>query len=155
ALLVLFDDLFPLFLPLGLAVAQDDGTRLVLDGVEQDLHDVTGLRRDDLVQPVLLPLLEPDDALALVAHVHPHFVADDLEDPAVDDLVDLELLLLRRQPGVYGAAHVFLLKGGLEFLLKFGLGQIKLAEEVTVDHGNTIPRAPVSGTLAPTLGASV
>ena len=44
AFLVLGDDLFPFLLPLGLAVAEDDGAGLVLDGFEQDLDLVAGLR---------------------------------------------------------------------------------------------------------------
>ena len=50
AFLVLGDDVFPFLLPLGLAVAQDDGAAFVLDGVEQDLDLVAGLGRHDLVQ---------------------------------------------------------------------------------------------------------
>src|SRR5205823_7279726 len=37
ALLVLGDDVLPLLLPFGLAVGEDDGAALVLDGVEEDL----------------------------------------------------------------------------------------------------------------------
>src|SRR5262249_46347194 len=119
ALLVLLDDRLPLLLPLGLAVGQDDGAHLVLDGVEQHLHLVAGLRRHDLVEALVVPLLQRDDALALVADVHEHLVVEDLEDAAVDDLVDFELLLLRRQP--FG-----LQESGLDF----GVGEIELAEEI-------------------------
>ena len=45
AFLVLGDDVFPFLLPLGLAVAQDDGAGFVLDGVEQHFDLVADLRR--------------------------------------------------------------------------------------------------------------
>src|SRR5262249_50329748 len=92
SLLVLLHDLAPFLLTFRLAVGQDDGAGLVLDGVEQNLNLVADLRRDDLVGALVVPLLQGDDALALVADVHDHVVADDAGDPAGDDLVDLELL---------------------------------------------------------------
>ncbi len=55
AFLVLGDDVFPFLLPLGLAIAQDDGAVLVLDGVEQHLNLVADLRRDDLVVALVVP----------------------------------------------------------------------------------------------------
>ena len=69
AFLVLGDDVFPFLLPLGLAVAEDDGAALVLDGFEQDLDLVAGLGRHDLVGALVVPLVERDDAFALVADV--------------------------------------------------------------------------------------
>ena len=57
AFLVLGDDVFPFLLPLGLAVAQDDGAALVLDGFEQDLDLVAGLGRHDLVGALVVPLV--------------------------------------------------------------------------------------------------
>ena len=56
AFLVLGDDVFPFLLPLGLAVGQDDGAALVLDGLEQHLDLVAGLGRHDLVEALVLPL---------------------------------------------------------------------------------------------------
>ena len=53
--------------------------RLVLDGVEQDLDLVADLRRHDLVVALVVPLVERDDAFALVADVDPDVVADDVE----------------------------------------------------------------------------
>ncbi len=81
AFLVLGDDVFPFLLPLGLAVAQDDGAGFVLDGVEQHLDLVAGLRRHDLVEPLVVPFVEGDDPFALVADVDPDLVADDVERP--------------------------------------------------------------------------
>ena len=43
AFLVLGDDVFPFLLPLGLAIAQDDGAGFVFHGFEQDLDLVAGL----------------------------------------------------------------------------------------------------------------
>src|SRR5436305_2326691 len=77
AFLVFLDDLFPLLLPLRLAVGEDDGAGLVLDGVEEHLDLVAGLRRDDAVEALVVPLLDGDDALALVADVHEDVVADE------------------------------------------------------------------------------
>ena len=79
AFLVLGDDVFPFLLPLGLAVAEDDGAGLVLDGVEQDLDLVADLGRHDLVGALVVPLVERDDAFALVADVDHDVVADDVE----------------------------------------------------------------------------
>src|SRR5262249_12377893 len=89
ALLVLGDDVVPLLLALGLAVAEDDGAGLVLDGVEQDVDLVAWLGRHDLVLSLVVPLVDGDDAFGLVADVHEHVVADDVDDAALDDLVDL------------------------------------------------------------------
>src|SRR5262249_4909009 len=69
ALLVAGDDVLPLLLAAGLAVAEDDGARLVLDGVEQDLDLVADVGRVDAVVAVVVPLLKGDDAFALVADV--------------------------------------------------------------------------------------
>ncbi|HEX2688743.1 MAG TPA: hypothetical protein VHN14_19105, partial [Kofleriaceae bacterium] len=69
ALLVLLHDLAPFLLALGLAVGEHDGARLVLDGVEEHLHLVADLRRDDPVGAFVVPLLQGDDALGLVADV--------------------------------------------------------------------------------------
>ena len=78
---------FPFLLPLGLAVAQDDRAGLVLDGFEQDLDLVAGLGRDDLVGALVVPLVERDDAFALVADVDDDLVADDLDDLPVTILL--------------------------------------------------------------------
>ena len=92
---MLGDDVFPFLLSLRPAVGQDNATRLVLDGLEQHRDLVAGLRRDDLVHTLVVPLAQLDGAFALVADVHPDLVADDVEDAAGDDLVGLEFLFLR------------------------------------------------------------
>ncbi len=96
ALLMLGDNVFPFLLPFGLAVTEDDRAALVLDGVEQDLNLFADLRGVDLVVALIVPLLQGDDALALVADIDDHIVADNVDDAALDDFVDLEILLLRR-----------------------------------------------------------
>jgi hypothetical protein len=136
ALLVLGDDLFPFLLPLRLALGQDDRAGLVLDGVEEDVDLVADLGGLDAVLALVVPLADGDDAFALVADVHDHVVADDVGDPAADDLVDLEGLAL--------ALVVFLEFGGLAGLtveprrghleLKILLGGVELAKQVTIDH---------------------
>src|SRR5205085_6820738 len=55
ALFMLAEELFPFLLPFRLAVAEDDGAGLVLDGFEQDLDLVAGLGRDDLAGGVVEP----------------------------------------------------------------------------------------------------
>ena len=59
--------------------------------------------RTSTLSPVLgrrlvLPLIERDEALRLVADVHDDLVADDLDDPARDDAADLEVLALAQEP---------------------------------------------------------
>src|SRR5262249_6514376 len=68
ALLVPVDDRLPLLLPFGLPVRQHDRARLVLDRFEEDLHLIAGLRDDDLVESLVIPLSERNDALGLVAN---------------------------------------------------------------------------------------
>ena len=128
AFLVLGDDVFPFLLPFGFAIAQDDGSQLVFNRVEQYLNLFAGLRRHHLVEPFVVPFVDRDDAFALVADVHQHLIADDLNDPSGDDLVDLELLLFGRQPRLYVSAGVFPVKNKSQFLLEFRLRQIVLAE---------------------------
>src|SRR5262249_6835678 len=87
---------------------------------------------------------------------HEDFVAEDLQDAATDDLVDFELLLLRRQPGLDGGAKVLLVEGGFQGVVEFRLGEVELAEEVALEHGgktlvptkrNTVRRPPTRWTV--------
>ena len=59
---------------------------------------VAGLGRHDLVEAFVVPLVEGDDAFALVTDVDPDLVADDAEHLAGDDLVDFLRVALFRQP---------------------------------------------------------
>src|SRR5262249_2289978 len=128
ALLVLGDDVLPLLLALSLAVAEDDGAALVFDGIEQDLDFLAGLRRHNLVQSFVIPLIKGDAALALVADSAPDLVADGVEDAAGDDLVDLEGLLGGGQPvGV-------VIEGSVDFQLELLVGHVELTKENAVDH---------------------
>src|SRR5262249_51707991 len=145
ALLVLGDDVLPLLLAFGLAERQDDGAGLVLDGVEQDLDLVAGLGRLDGVDGLVVPLLERDDTLALVADVNHHVVADDAGDAAMDDLVQFELRMLEVQViQVEVVARLGVLQTRGQFLLKVLFGHFKLAEQVTIDHAEKHP-LPLSG----------
>ena len=66
----------------------------------------------DLIVALVVPFLQGDDAFALVADVDDHIVADDVADPALDDLVDLEVLLFGRQPVVLVGAGVVVAEDG-------------------------------------------
>src|SRR5205085_6966982 len=90
ALGVLGEDRLPLLLPLRLAVGEVDDAVLVLDGLQEDFDLVADLRQRDLVAALVLKFFGLDDAFGLIADVHEHVVADDVEDPALDDLVSLE-----------------------------------------------------------------
>src|SRR5581483_673938 len=90
AFLVLGDDVFPFLLPLGLAVTQNNGAGLVLDGVDEHLNLIADLRRFDLVFALVVPLLQRNNAFAFVANVHHDAVADQVDDPARDDFVDVK-----------------------------------------------------------------
>ena len=132
--LVAGDDVFPFLLTLRLAIAEDDGAGFVLDRFEQDLDRVADLRRRQRIGAVVLPLFERDDAFGLVADVDPHFVADDVEDAARDDLVGVEFGFLVGEPlsGLLG-------KGVVEFLREVFFVEIELAEKIAVDHGDGVP----------------
>src|SRR5262249_54672144 len=72
ALLVPVDDRLPFLLPFGLPVRQHDRARLVLDRFQQHLDGVAGLGSDDLVESLVVPLVERNDAFRLVADVNHH-----------------------------------------------------------------------------------
>ena len=97
--LYLLDDLFPLLLAAGLAMAQHDGAAVVLDRFQQHLDLLADLGRHDLAGVVVVPLAQLDEALALVADVHPDALAGDAQDAAADDLVVAEILLVVGEPG--------------------------------------------------------
>jgi hypothetical protein len=131
---MILDDALPTADAVGLALGEHDHAGVVLDGVEEHLNGVTGLRRVDAVEAFLGPLLQRDDAFGLVADVHDDVVADDAEDAPLDDLVHLEVLRLIGQPAIDIAADVFLEEGVFEGGLHFFVGEIELAEQIAVDH---------------------
>ncbi len=135
AFLVLGEDRVPLLLPLRLAVGELNGAVFALDGFEQHLDGVAGLRRRRVVA-VFLPLVDLDDAFGLVPDVDDDVVAADLEHLAGDDLVGFVVLLVALQPVRDGLVEVeVVLVGG------FVVGNVELAEEVAVDHSVRVRRA--------------
>ena len=87
------------------------------------------LGRDDLVDALVVPLVELDDALGLVADVDDDVVADDVEDPALDDLVGVEDGLVGADPlGDFGVEHVVEVEIGLEVV------DVDRMDEVAVGH---------------------
>ena len=90
---------------------------------------VADLGRDDLVGAFVAPLVELDDAFGLVADVDHDVVADDVEDPAGDDLVGLEVLFFVGEPGGDVLVERF-----VELRLEFSVGQVELTEQIAVDH---------------------
>src|SRR5262249_54226323 len=115
-----------------------DGARLVLDGVEEHLELVADLRRHDLVLALVVPLLDGDDPLALVADVHQDLVADDVDDAAVDDLVDLEDLAVVHEPVLDVAAGVVTAESSLQLVLQLRLGKVVLPQQITIHHAVSI-----------------
>ena len=85
---------------------------------------------------LVVPFLQGDDPFALVADVHHDVVADDVGDPASDDLVDLEGLpffgVHLIQDEVFSGDAVR--QGGAQLVLQVLLGQIELAKQITIDH---------------------
>src|SRR5262249_7838908 len=100
AFLVFGDNVFPFFLAAGLAITENDRATLVFNGIEQYIDFAADLRRMDFIVALVVPFLQGDNALALVADIDYHVVADDVDDAALDDLVDLEVLFFRRQPAL-------------------------------------------------------
>src|SRR5262249_37621459 len=127
------DDVFPFLLPLRLAVGEDDGAAFVLDGVDQYLDRFARLGRHNLVEALVVPFVERDNAFALVIDVDPDLFALDAEDPAGDDLVDFFFFFFGRKPLFLG-----------ELLLELVFGDVELAEEITVDHRYAKPFEPLT-----------
>src|SRR5205823_13669707 len=113
---------------------------------EQHLDFFTGLRRYDLIQTFVVPFFELDHPFTLVADVDHHVVADDAQDASLDDLVDLKLLLLLRQPVGTGPG-LRLVEGLFQLSLQFSFGKVELAEEITIHHSdaNSYPGSPGHG----------
>ena len=111
---------------------------LVLHALEQHLDGLAGNRRR-----LVLPLVQSDQALGLVADIDDDLIADDLDDPARDNAANLEALtsaqdLIERVRAVLrrdqGRQLVFI--------------DIEFAEQITIYH------VPVSSLFRPTREAS-
>ena len=127
ALVVLGDHPFPGDDPLRLLARQDDLAGLILHAFEQDLDQVARLGGR-----LVLPLEERDEPFRLVADVHDHLVADDLDDRARDDLADVEVRAAVGQIPVE-VAGVRPLRGhdGRQFVL----ADVEFTKQVAIYHG--------------------
>src|SRR5262249_27639270 len=85
--LVVSDHALPSALAVRLALWHDQHAGLVLDDLQQDLELLAGLQLLGALE-----LVDVDGAFGLVADVDDHLAVGDLEDLALDDLVDLEVL---------------------------------------------------------------
>ena len=128
------DDHFPRAHPVRLLARQDDLAGLVFHALEQDLDVLAGNRRR-----LVLPLVQGDQALGLVADIHDHLVADDLDDLARDNAANLEALTSAQDlfecvravfPGHQGRELVFI--------------DIEFTKQITIYH------VPVSSLFRPT-----
>jgi hypothetical protein len=129
ALLVLVEDRLPLLLPLGLAVGQGDDAVLVLDRLQEDRDGVADLGVGGRVNPLLLPLVDLDDALGLVADVDEHVLAADVADLTLDNLVGVKNRLVGADPlGDFGVEYVVEVQIGLEVV------DVDRMDEVAVCH---------------------
>src|SRR5262249_14782903 len=124
ALVVLGDDVLPGPHPVGLAPRELDLAGLVLHVLQQDLDRVAGLGRG-----LVLPLVEVDQALGLVADVDDDVIAVDLDDLAGDDAADLEALAVAEELAhVLGA--VLGGHGGRQLIF----ADVEFAEQVAIYH---------------------
>jgi hypothetical protein len=115
AFLVLLDDHFPFFLPLGLALRKNDGASLILDSVEQHLNVIADVGRLDLVIAFVVPLVDRDDPFTFVADNDDDVVAEKVGDATVNDLIDLEFLRFRGKPIFNVAVGIVAFEGGFKF----------------------------------------
>ncbi len=142
ALVIAGDDHLPGAHPVRLLARQDDLAGLVLHPLEQDLDVVARLGRR-----LVLPLVERDQALGLVADIHDDLVAHDLDDLARDDPADLEALALAQEL-VEGVGAVLAHHQGRELVVT----DIKFTEQITIYHVGvrfkTGPRDPGRRTTA-------
>ena len=143
AFLVLLDDEFPLFLPLRLLVAEDDGAAFILDGIEQDLNFLPRLGGHDLVEPLVVPFLQLDETFALVADVDDDVVANVVDNASLFDLVDLESLRLRSGANLrFPRPLVSCWNAASSSRLQVCCRKIKLTDEVTIHHETRVPECP-------------
>ena len=87
ALFVGVKDAFPGAYAVRLALGELHQSRIVLDGLEQDLHGIALFNR-----LIVVPLAEGDDALTLVSNVHHYLVVGHVDDPAFQHRIDTEVL---------------------------------------------------------------
>ena len=139
---VLGDHLLPGPLAMGLAAGDDDLAGLVLHSLEQDLDLVAGLGRR-----FVLPLVEGDEALGLVADVDDHLVADQLDHLARDDAADLEALAFAEE-----VVEVLGVLAGGDHRGQFVLVDVEFAKEVAIYHKSRFVKG-LPPRAVPTAGA--
>ena len=98
AFLVLGDDFVPFFLPLRLAVAEDDAAAFVFDGFHQNVDGIARLGRHDASLRIVKPFAQLDGAFALVTDIDPDVIGGNFADLAGDDAIVTELLFLGGEP---------------------------------------------------------
>src|SRR5262245_51108476 len=147
AFFVLGDDVFPFLLPLRLAVAEDDSARFVFDSFQENLNGIADFGRRDLVRALIAPFVQGDHTFALVADIDPDFVANQVEHPALDDLIDGVFGFFGWQPVVIGiiGRHI---EGGGQFGLQVIFGQVELTEQIAIHHEERDPCRSGDGTAS-------
>ena len=115
-----------------LLARQDDLTRLVLHPFQEDFDSITGLWRR-----LVLPFVERDQALGLVANIHDDLIADDFHHFAGDDATDLEVLTTAQEM-VELVRAVFSSHESRELIV----ADVKFTEQVTIYHNSKI-RFPI------------
>ncbi len=119
------DDVLPPPHPVGLLAGEQDLAGLIVHPFQEDLDLVARLGAPFGV----IPLVERDESLGLVADVDDRLVADDVDDLAVHDRIEHILLALFEESHRILQAAVGV-DGGGEFLF----GDVELAEQVAIYH---------------------
>jgi len=144
---VLGDDVFPLFLPFGFAVGEDNRAGFVFDRFEQDEDFVADFRRYDLVETFVFPLLEVNDAFALVADIDDDIVTDDIEHATFDDFVGVEDIFFGKGHDGMSGVIAFQAHRFRELLFEVFLGEVELTHQIPIYHAREI--LPTIGTNRP------
>ena len=124
AFVIAGDDHLPGAHPVRFLARQDDLAGLVFHALEQDFDVVARLGGR-----LVLPLVERNQALGLVADIDDHLVADDLDHLARDDAADLEALA-PAQELVEGVGAVLAGHQGRELII----ADIKFTKQITIYH---------------------
>src|SRR5262249_59624258 len=110
--------------PMGFLAGQDDLPRLVLHALQQDFDALARMGRR-----LVLPFVQRDQTLGLVADVHHDLVAHHFDHFARDNAADLEALALPEEV-VETAGAILALDQGRELVF----ADIKFTEQITIYH---------------------